>query len=158
MMKKSLMVCLAAGIALAQPNAPMMAGPGGKGLKTETVQKMKQQAGKPFLITGILPHSTMLLKQNWDNPQLNLSEDQKVKLLKVREQTVSNVQRLKKAIAPLEVRVAERILAGATPNELNPLVQKIASLKAEATMTHLRCIHDTQLILSKEQLDFLMKR
>ena len=91
-------------------------------------------------------------------PSINLSEDQKVKLLKVREQTVSNVQRLKKAIAPLEVRVAERILAGATPNELNPLVQKIASLKAEATMTHLRCIHDTQLILSKEQLDFLMKR
>lgn len=110
----------------------------------------------PFLITGKMPHLTKLLMEQWDNPKMNLSTEQKNELLVVRKETMTGVQTLAKKIAPLEEQVAEGIFAKQTPEDLSSLVQTIATLKAEATMVHLRCIYNTSRILDTQQLEFLM--
>ena len=117
----------------------------------------QQKKGSPFLITGILPHLPKLLIQQWDNPALHLSEEQKTSLLVVREETIAGVQRRGQKIAPLEKQVAEEIFAGKTPDQLDDLIQTIAGLKVEATMIHLKCIYDTKQILDQQQLDILIK-
>ena len=117
----------------------------------------QQKKNSPFLITDKLPHLTKLLIQQWDNPALHLSEEQKTKLLVVRKETIAGVRKLGQEIASLEKQVTEGIFAGKTPEKLHSLVQTIAGLKAEATMIHLRCINDTSAILDQQQLNVLRK-
>lgn len=109
----------------------------------------------PFLIVDIIPHMAMQLKNNWDNKELALDENQKVKLLKIRKDTMSSVIPLKKLIAPLEKEVASKILAGAQPDELMKLVEKVAKYRVDATKTHLNCVYQTQKVLNEKQLKFL---
>lgn len=120
-----------------------------------TGQQEKQSA---FLITGGLPHLTKLLMHHWDNSALNLTEEQKTKLLVVRKETIAGIQNLGPQITPLEKEVTEGIFNGKTPDELHSLVHDIAILKAQATMLHLKCIYDTGKILDQQQLDILMNR
>lgn len=117
----------------------------------------KQNNSPPFLITGNMPHLTKLLMQQWDNMELHLSDEQKIKLLVVRKETIGGVQKLGREIEPLEKQVVEGSLSGKTPEELQSIVQAIAGLKAEATMLHLRCIYNTSSILDQNQLEFLRK-
>jgi len=116
------------------------------------------QAGPkpPFLILDMMPHLTGTIKGNWDNAELNLNDEQKPQLLKIREETIKAVTELKKKIAPLEQEVADRILAGATPEELSRLVDEIAGLKAAATKVHLKCIYETKKVLTPEQYAFVI--
>ncbi len=116
---------------------------------------MAQSKKTPFLITENLPHLTKQLVRQWDNPQLALSEEQKAKLIVVRQETVTGLQELGPKLDALEKQVTEGIFAGKTPAELHSLVRSIAGLKAEATMIHLQCIHDTGKILGQSQLDIL---
>lgn len=116
-----------------------------------------QPKNSPFLITDKLPHPTKLLMQQWDNAELNLSEEQKTKLLVVRKKTMGNVKKLGKEITVLEQQVVDGSLGGKSPEELRSLVQEIGQLKGEATMVHLRCIHTTNTILDQQQIDFLNK-
>lgn len=117
--------------------------------------KGKQENSTPFLITGKMPHLTKILMQHWDNVELNLSDDQKSKLLVIRKETIGNAQKLGKEISPLENQVAAGSLSGKTPEELKELVQKVAGLRAEATMVHLQCIYSTSSILNQKQLALL---
>ena len=48
------------------------------------------------------------------------------------------------------------MVSTARKTALAPLVDKISDLKTEATMTHLRCIHDTMEILDDRQLATLL--
>lgn len=111
--------------------------------------------GSPFLITGQMPHYTGIIKANWEDSKLNLTQEQKTKLLEVRKNTLNVVFAVKKKLAPLEQEVAQKILSGSTPKELSAIVNKIAQYKVEATTAHLQCIYDTQEILTKEQLNLL---
>ena len=111
--------------------------------------------GAPFLIVGKMPHYTGILKANWEDKNLNLTKEQKTKLLKVRKDTLKIVFGTKKKLAPLEKEVANKIIAGSTPKELLAIVNKIAEYKVQATTAHLQCIYDTQKILTKKQLDLL---
>ncbi|MBU0943653.1 MAG: hypothetical protein KJ804_07480 [Proteobacteria bacterium] len=115
----------------------------------------KEKNNPPFLITGNLPHLTKLLMQEWNNSQLNLSDEQKSNLLVVRKETIAGAQKIGQEIAPLEKQVAEEIFRGETPEALQSIVQAIAKLKAEATMLHLRCIYSTRRILDGYQLEIL---
>jgi hypothetical protein len=117
----------------------------------------QQQKQSPFLITSELPHLTKLLIQQWDNPQLQLSEEQKAQLLVVRKETMTGVKSLAPQIPPIQKQVTEGIFDGKTPDELSASVQAISKLKAEATMIHLKCIYDTSKILSQHQLDLLLQ-
>ncbi len=109
----------------------------------------------PFLIIDMIPHMTMQVKKNWDNKELALSSTQKIKLLKIRKETISSIVALKELLAPLEKEVAAKILTGSKPSELVSTVNKIVSFKAQATQTHLSCVYKTQKVLNKKQLEAL---
>ena len=111
----------------------------------------------PFLILGKIPHYVGMLKDNWDNEKLALNEKQKEKLLKVRKNTIKKVMKLKKRLVNLELEVADNVLSGSTPQELQEKLKVIAKYKIKATTAHLNCAYRTQQILSKEQLITLKK-
>ena len=117
----------------------------------------QQKKQSPFLITSGLPHLTKLLMQQWDNPTLHLTEEQKTQLLVVRKETITGVKSLTPQIISLQEQVTDDIFMGKTPDDLNSVVRAISKLKTEATMLHLKCIYDTNQILSQQQLDILLK-
>jgi len=117
---------------------------------------MKPQ-NRPFLITGKLPHLTLYLMRQWDDPQLALTPEQKEKLLIIRHKTMGEVKELAKQILNLENQVVQGVNAGKSPAELAPLVRKIAELKTRATMVQLQCIQETKKILTPEQMSLLLK-
>jgi hypothetical protein len=120
-------------------------------------EKDKQQQNQsPFLITTGLPHLTKLLIQQWDNPKLQLSDEQKAQLLIIRKETMSGVKSLAPQIMSLQKQVTQQIFEGKTPDELSPAVQAISKLKTEATMLHLKCIYSTSKILNQQQLERLL--
>ena len=149
-MRNPLMLIAAVALTLSLAAAPASAAG-----NNPSAEKTKQKKSVPFLITGKLPHLTRQLMTHWDSSVLALTPDQKNRLLVVREKTIGAVQRLGKELAPLEKQVAAEIFSGKTPDDLRPLVSKIADLKAEATMVHLRCIYDTAEILDQQQMDYL---
>jgi Spy/CpxP family protein refolding chaperone len=118
--------------------------------------KMKPQARKPFLVAGKMPHLTGMLKQHWDDPDLELTPEQKEILLVIRKNTMTAVMGLAEELDRLESSLAEQAMAAVPPDQLAPLVDKISDLKTEATMVHLRCIHDTMEILDDRQLTDLL--
>lgn len=118
-------------------------------------EKAQQKKDSPFLIIGKMPHLTKLLMQQWDNADLQLTDEQKSKLLVVRKETIGGVQKLGREISPMENQVAQASLSGKTPDEQQAMIQSIAKLKAEATMIHLRCIYNTSAILDARQLELL---
>ena len=119
--------------------------------------KMKPPARTPFLVDGKMPHLTGTLKQHWDDPDLELTPEQKAVLLLIRKNTMSAVMGLAKELDRLESSLAEQAMAAIPPDQLAPLVDKISDLKTEATMVHLRCIHDTMEILDDRQLASLLE-
>jgi hypothetical protein len=99
-----------------------------------------------------------MLMQQWDNSALQLTNEQKEKLLVVRKDTISGAKKLGGEIAGLEQQVVEGISSGKTPVDLKGLVDQIAGLKAQATMLHLACIFNTKKILNKDQLAVLTNK
>lgn len=117
---------------------------------------MAQGQNSPFLITGKIPHLTKLLMQQWENPELNLSDQQKPELLKIRTETLTNVKKLVPEINSLEKQVADGIFSGKTADDLSAIVVDVARLKTEETMIQLRCIDATIKILDQRQLNILL--
>ncbi len=126
-------------------------------LSATTVMAAGGAKQSPFLITGKLPHLTKILMQQWENPELKLTEDQKVKLLEVRKKTMTGAKKFGKEVAGLEKKVVKGALGGKSPEELRALVNEIAAIKASATMLHLQCIYTTSNILDQRQLEVLKK-
>ena len=118
--------------------------------------KMKPPARMPFLVAGKMPHLTGTLKQHWDDPNLGLTPEQKEALLLIRKNTMTAVMGVAGELDELESSLAEQAMAAVPPDQLAPLVDKISDLKTEATMVHLKCIHDTMEILDDRQLATLL--
>ena len=116
----------------------------------------KAKKSSPFLISSGLPHMTMLIKQNWDNPELGLSAEQKEKLLVVRKSTISGIKAVKHKAMKLEKKIKALTMRGDTTSKLNPMVDILAGFKAELTKVQIKCIHDSKNILTKEQVQFLL--
>jgi hypothetical protein len=112
---------------------------------------------KPFLITGKLPHLTMLVKYKWNDKNLNLTKEQKMKLLKVRKKTISGVKAIFPKINNLENEIVILSMSGEKVENIYPKVKKVAELKSNATKLHLECIYDTKNILTPMQLQYLLK-
>ena len=117
---------------------------------------MKPPARMPFLVVGKMPHLTGTLKQHWDDAELKLTPEQKTVLLEIRKNTMSAVMGLAGELDQLESSLAKQAMAATPPDQLAPLVDKISDLKTEATMVHLRCIHDTMEVLDDRQLATLL--
>jgi len=122
---------------------------------TATLHANTTTKPKPFLIQGKLPHLTMMVKMMWDDQDLALTPTQKQKLLKIRKETISGVQKLKKKIMQLESKIVTASNQGANPASLKKDVYKLANMRAQATMLHLKCIYNTRKILTEEQRDIL---
>lgn len=148
MLKKSLLLLAMAGILIASPSQ--------QSGKKEDVRG--QKSSPAFLIVDKIPHLVKMIQKELDNPEFNLTQEQKTEFLAAKNETMSNVQRLAKEINPLEDQIAKKALDGTDPQELKPLVDKVAALKAEATMVQLQCIYKNKQILTKKQYDYLMNR
>ena len=122
-----------------------------------TTAVMAQGKSSPFLISGKIPHLTKLLMQQWDDPELNLTEQQKPELLKIRTATLTNVRKLAPKINTLEEQVTDGIFSGQSPAALSSVVFAIAKFKAEETMIQLECIDATRKILDQQQLEILLQ-
>ena len=110
---------------------------------------------KPFLIHGQLPHLSGTIMQLWDDEDLALTRKQKIKLKQIRVRTVGGLGTIKGEVFPLEAEIVKASANGASPDSLEEDVEKLAELRAEATMLHLKCIYDTKKVLSKEQLQII---
>jgi hypothetical protein len=122
---------------------------------TLNAQGQKKAQSKPFLIQGKLPHLSRMVKVLWDDKDVALTDAQKEKLLKIRKETKTRAKALAKQINPLEAKIVKKSNEGATPESLKADVEKLASLRAKATMIHLHCIYNTRAVLSQDQLDII---
>jgi hypothetical protein len=124
---------------------------------TLSAQNTPQQkkSSKPFLIQGKLPHLTMMVKMMWDDADLALTKEQKQKLLRIRKETLSQAKALNKEIIQLEESIVQASNNNVAPKKLKNNVFKLAKLRAQATMVHLKCIYNTRKTLTQEQLDIL---
>ncbi len=129
-----------------------------KKAKKNTNTKNNTKAS-PFLITTRgMPHLTKMVKQNWDNKELRLTQEQKEKLLIVRKATMGAVMDLKPKVLKLEKKIKMLTMQGETPQNLYPMVEKLSKLKADATKVHIDCIHNTKKILTSAQIKILLQR
>ncbi len=111
---------------------------------------------KPFLIQGKLPHLSGMVKMLWDDKDFALTDEQKAKLIEVRKYTMKNAKALGKQIHKLEAEIVDESNDNNTqPKLLKDRVNTLASLRAKATMVHLKCIYDTRDILTEDQLYIL---
>ena len=93
--------------------------------------------------------------QLWDDEDLALTPKQKAELKQIRLRTIGGLGTIKGEVFPLETEIVEASTNGATPESLEEDVEKLAELRAEATMIHLKCIYDTRTVLTKEQLQLI---
>ena len=118
-------------------------------------RSVKHKYTSPFLISRGLPHMSNMLKKNWDNPELALTTDQKKRLLKIRQTVMALVKHNKSKIVLLEKEIIQSSIYGVKSQMLKQKVERVASLKAEATLGHLRCNEQTKAILPPEQTAYL---
>ncbi|MCK5110481.1 MAG: hypothetical protein KAQ94_03090 [Arcobacteraceae bacterium] len=110
----------------------------------------------PFLILSGIPHYTGIIQMNWDNKDLALTKEQKVKLLQIRKETMQGIISMKKKIAPFKNKVIEQIEFDSELKEFDTILEQIAAYKVQATKVHLKCVYETKKVLTQEQLDLLI--
>lgn len=120
--------------------------------------KMNALQNSPFLINKeALPHMTKLLVKHWDKKALGLSDEQKKKLLVIRQHTIGEVQKAKRKIDTLETEIMEALFMDEeSPKNLDHKIDEIAKLKASVTKVHIQCISNTLEILDDEQIEYLL--
>jgi mono/diheme cytochrome c family protein len=119
--------------------------------------KMSALKGSPFLMNqDALPHLTKMLIENWDKGALGLTPEQKTKLLVVRKETMSGVKQVKAKLATFENDIIEALVDEEALKIMQPKVEEVAKLKAQATMIHLKCLKESVEILTEEQLEYLL--
>ena len=136
-------------------NASSMKGQHHKMMKKKMGKKRMRAMKSIFLIQRGLPHYSMILKHIWNDKELALTKEQKSKLLVVRKETIGGIKKLLPEYIKLKKEILKGARGGADVATLSKLVDKVASIKAEATKIHLKCISDTKAILTKEQMKYL---
>jgi hypothetical protein len=111
----------------------------------------------PFLLNREeLPHLTKLLIKNWDKAALGLSDEQKEKLLVVRQETISAINEIKEKVQLLESEIIEAAADGEPLEEIYPKLEAVAKLKVEATKIQLKCLKRSMEILNDAQIEYLL--
>jgi len=127
--------------------------------KCSSRKKMRQKMRhSPFLIKHGLPRMMRMVMKNWDDEKLALNDDQKGKLLLVKKITKDNVEKLQAQIKELKKDIIKTSSAGANASELKEKVEKLAALRAEATMLQLYCIDNVKALLNEEQKTFFKEK
>lgn len=125
--------------------------------KMKSNGKMNSLKNSPFLMNqDNLPHLTKILIENWEKGALNLTSEQKKRLLVVREETMRNVKKIKIELKTLEAEIVEMLVDEEELKAIEPKVKKVANLKEKATMVHLKCLKESIEILNEKQLEYLL--
>ena len=119
-------------------------------------KKMAMKMNSPFLIKQGLPHMTKMVMMHMSDPAFALTPEQKEKLAAVKNKTMGTVREVKPQVMALRKEIVAASTSGTHAADLKEKVDKLASLEAQATMTHLECIDETTAILTKEQLLYLL--
>lgn len=123
----------------------------------QTNDKMNALMNSPFLLNNEeLPHLTKLLMLNWDKAKLGLTDEQKEKLLIVRNETLSAVNEIKQKVKVLEDEIIEATVDGEALEKIYLKVEEVAKLKVEATKVQLKCLKESMNILNDAQIEFLL--
>ncbi len=123
-------------------------------LKNDKLTALKSS---PFLMNqDALPHLTKILLENWTKGTLNLSDGQKEKLLRVRQDTLVGVKKIKKILADLELEIIEMVVDNQEASKIEPKLKEIATLKIQASMIQFKCLQDSIKILNDKQLELLL--
>jgi len=165
-MKKTTLLMIASATMLLASPAELMQGQG-KGMmnpKCKIMHKgmmqkktmMKKKMNSPFLIKHGLPHMTKMVMPYMNDPVFNLTAEQKAKLTEIRKETMGSIMKIKPEVMQLRREIVQASTSGTAADSLKAKVEKLASLEAEATMTHLKCIEKTKAVLTKDQLLFLL--
>jgi mono/diheme cytochrome c family protein len=119
--------------------------------------KLNSLKNSPFLMNqDALPHVTKILIENWDKESLGLSKEQKENLLIVRKETMSGIKKIKKSLRVLEESIIEMSIDSADLKKIEPKVNEVAKLKAQATMIQLKCLKDSIKILNDKQIEMIL--
>ena len=110
----------------------------------------KGTKGVPLLLR--LPNLMRVLTMHVDDAKLALTAEQKAKLDAGRNERMPKMMKFKTDIAALKKEITQGSKAGATVSELKAKVEKLGTLKTEATLFKLKCIDDIKVILSKDQM------
>ena len=112
--------------------------------------KMNSLIHSPFLLNREeLPHLTKLLLMNWDKKALGLTDEQKEKLLIVRQETLRAIKKIKEKVEELEAEIIESMVDGEPLEDTYPKLEAVAKLKVQATKVQLKCIKRSMEILNE---------
>jgi len=119
--------------------------------------RLKSLKSSPFLINrDSMPHLTKILMKNWDKGTLGLNKSQKEALLRVRQDTLLGVRKIKKELNTLEAEVVAMTVDGEELTLIASKVESISKLKKEATMLQIKCLQDSTNILDDRQIELLL--
>lgn len=136
--------------------------------QAELKQKLVGAAGPsgPFARKEDFPKSYFLIPQNLPfmvglslhhpmSKSLILSSVQKHKIKQIKENTVPVVVKAAKQIKRLELALAQQFIDGASPFDMDSLVDEISVLRTALPKKHIRCIHQLRTILTGKQFAIL---
>ncbi|CAA6803209.1 MAG: Unknown protein [uncultured Sulfurovum sp.] len=109
-----------------------------------------------FLIPRNIPYALGLVLHHPRSSELELTKEQLEKLINLKKETKPTILKSAKEVKLLELSLLKMLETNKgkiskVSKEMNELVDKIASKKAEITKTHLQCVINVQNILTKEQ-------
>jgi len=118
--------------------------------KGKTCKKgMKKGMGSPLLLP--LPSAMRWVEKHKDNAQLALTAEQKTKLEAQRDKMMPEMMALKSKIAKQAKEIKVKCKKDVALDEIQKDVEKLATLKTQATMMKLTCLRGIKGTVSKEQ-------
>ena len=106
-----------------------------------------------FLISQNLPFMVGLALHHPMSNTLKLTDEQKAKIKKIEESTVPVVVKSAKKIKEKEVALAQKLIDGASVEEMEKMVDEISALRTILTKKHLVCTDKVRTILTPEQFE-----
>jgi len=164
-MKKATLIMMASAAMLFATPAMNIDGQGMKQMKQSKKycknkykqNKMKQRKmNSPFLIKHGLPHMNKMIMPYLNDPNFNLTAEQKFQLAKLRITSMTAIKEAKQSIIALRNEIIKESQKGVSLEKLKPKVAELALLESTATLIQLKCIETTKEILTKDQMYFLL--
>lgn len=118
--------------------------------------KRQKIMNSPFLIKHGLPHFSRMIMPYLNDPDFNLTSEQKFQLAKLRKSSMSAIREVKPKVTALRKEIIKASQTGVSSEKLKAKVAELALLESTATLIQLKCIESTKAILTKDQLFFLL--
>ena len=144
-------------------NTKCQAGKCGAGMMKKSKGNMKKGKRCPQMMRGgpallvKLPSPMRMLMRLENDPKMALTAEQKSKLEAQRNEMMPKMMKLKEEIRTLSKEIRQACKNNASAAEQKASVEKLAVLKAQATMLKLTCIDGVKKILNKEQKVYIQE-